>query len=135
MRCLLILSLLAASACSKPAPQQGLPIGTYESGTRDALCIAKNGDSQRGGLIVYGAGGANCTVSGRIEPSAKDFVLIPAGEGACRIALRADGSSISVGSVPDACSYYCGPGVSFNGKRFNRGADSSVTDIAGDPLC
>lgn len=137
MRWLLILCILAAAACSKVAPEQGLSSGIYKSGALDALCVAKAEGGERGGLIVYGEGETNCSLSGRIEASGGGYVLVPAGEGGCRIGLAETGGSISIGSVPGACSYYCAPGASLSGKRFKRVAAQGrkVVDLAGDPLC
>ena len=63
-------------------------------------------------------------------------MLVPKGEGDCRIPLVIEGNSVSVGRLPAACSYYCGPDATMAGKTYNR-ADTGAhaVDLAGDPLC
>ena len=63
-------------------------------------------------------------------------MLIPRGEGDCRIPFNASGNEVRIGVVPASCAYYCGPGVTLAGKSFSKdGAPQPVTDFAGDSLC
>jgi hypothetical protein len=135
MRPILCLALLLA-ACSQQPPEPSLTIGTFSGVGRDRLCIAGEPGNYRGGLIAFGSGDANCSASGRIERQDSQFALVPRGEGACRIPLTIEGNVVRVGQVPEACSYYCGPGASLAGKSYNRSdMGSNATDLAGDPLC
>ena len=135
MRAIFALALLLA-ACSQEPSQPSLTSGTFAGEGRDRLCIAGEGGAHRAGLIAYGAGDANCSAAGAVEPAGGGWVLVPRGEGECRIPLQIEGNRVRVGDAPAACSYYCGPGASLSGKTYNR-ADmgAKVVDLAGDPLC
>ena len=129
-----LLSLLAA--CSQEAAQPSLTTGTFAGDGRDRLCIAGEPGAYRAGLIAYGQGNANCSAAGRLEQAGGSWVLIPRGEGDCRIPVDIDDNVVRIGQLPAACSYYCGPGASLAGKSYNR-ADmgAKVVDLAGDPIC
>ena len=131
------LAILLLAACSQQQPAEpSIAAGTFAGEGRDRLCISGEGDSLRGGLIVFGQGDANCSVSGRIEGQGDQLALVPRGEGPCRIPLTIDGNTARLGEAPSSCSYYCGPGASMAGKSFNRSdMGAKVVDLAGDPLC
>ena len=135
MRPIFALALLLA-ACSKQPAQPDVSPGTFAGEERDRLCIAGEAGALRAGLIAYGQGDVNCSASGRLRQSGEGWLLVPRGEGDCRIPLQIDGSKVRVGQPPAACSYYCGPGATMAGKSFSR-ADMGATavDLAGDPLC
>ena len=135
MKRILLLAFLLA-ACSQEAAQPSLATGTFVGEGRDRLCIAGEPGAYRAGLIVYGQSDANCSAVGRLEQVGGGWVLVPRGEGDCRIPIQIDGNALRVGQAPAACSYYCGPGVSLGGKTFNL-ADmgAKAVDFAGDPLC
>ena len=136
MRPLLLLPTLLAACSQQPEPAPSVATGTFAGEGRDRLCIAGDPGSYRGGVIVFGAGDANCSASGKIEAQAGKFFLVPRGEGECRIPLTVEGNVVRVGDLPPACSYYCGPAATLSGKSFNR-ADmgSKAVDLGGDPLC
>jgi hypothetical protein len=135
MRPIYMLSLLLA-ACSQQPAGPGLTPGTFAGEGRDRLCVAGQAGSLRAGLIAYGQGDVNCSAAGSLQQAGQGWVLVPRGEGECRIPLAVEGNSIRIGQVSAACSYYCGPGASMAGKTFNR-ADmgAKAVDLAGDPLC
>ena len=135
MRPILPLALLLA-ACSQQPAEQSLTTGTFAGEGRDRLCVAGESGNYRGGLIAFGADDVNCSASGRIELPGGNAVLIPRGDGACRIPLTVEGNVVRIGEVPAACSYYCGPGVTMSRKSFARSdTGAPATDFAGDPLC
>ncbi len=135
MRAIFVLALLL-TACSREPSQPSLATGTFAGEGRDRLCIAGEGGGHRVGLIAYGAGDANCSAAGALEPAGQGWVLVPRGEGECRIPLQIEGNTVRVGKAAAACSYYCGPGAALSGKTYNRmGMGDKVTDLAGDPLC
>jgi hypothetical protein len=135
MRSIQLLVLLL-SACSQQPTAPSLQPGTFAGEGRDRLCIAGEAGRLRAGLIAYGTGNSNCSVSGSLEQMGSGWQLVPRGEGDCRIPLIIDGVSVRVGQLPPACSYYCGPGASMNGKSFGRSdASGEAVDLAGDPLC
>ena len=137
MRFLLLAALVSITACAKEdAPAPALPAGVYPGSGRDALCIAGQGGAQRAGFVVYGADDANCSAGGRIEAAGDGWTLIPVGDLACKIPLSVAAGRVSIGRVPPACAYYCGPGVTLNGKSFGPVTQGKPpTDLAGDPLC
>jgi hypothetical protein len=135
MRLIVALALLL-TACSKQPADAGLPSGTFAGAGRDRLCISGEAGALRAGLIAYGAGDVNCSASGKLEQSGQGWVLVPKGEGDCRIPLEIQDSNIRVGQPPAACSYYCGPAATMAGKAFARSdSTSKAADLAGDPLC
>jgi hypothetical protein len=125
------------AACSRgQEPADKIATGDFAGEGRDRLCIAGEAGNYRAGLIAFGAGGVNCSASGRLEVQGGQVALVPRGEGACRIPLIIESDAVRIGEVPAACSYYCGPGASMPGKTFNRAdSASATTDLAGDPLC
>jgi len=135
MRLTFALTLLL-TACTKPPAEPGLTPGTFAGEGRDRLCIAGQAGALRAGLIAYGPGNVNCSAAGRLQHAGQGWVLIPRGEGDCRIPLEIAGDQIRIARAPAACSYYCGPGAAMAGKTFNR-ADmgAKAVDLAGDPLC
>lgn len=135
MRLISALPLLLA-ACSQQSAEPSLQPGTFAGQGRDRLCIAGEAASLRAGLIVYGTGDVNCSASGSLQPAGQGWVLVPKGEGACRIPIEVEGNTIRTGQPPAACSYYCGPGATMAGKSFNRAdMEAKAVDLAGDPLC
>ena len=135
MRPVLPIALLLA-ACSQQPAEPSLATGNFAGQGRDRLCIAGEAGNYRAGLIAFGPGDVNCSAAGRVELADDQVVLVPRGEGGCRIPLTIDGNSVRVGEVPAACAYYCGPGASMAGKTYNR-ADmgAPATDLADDALC
>ena len=127
---------LLLAACSQRAENPSIPTGTYAGQGRDRLCIAGEPGNYRGGLIAFGQGDINCSASGRVVAEGGQFVLVPQGEGDCRIPLEIDGNVVRVGQPPAGCGYYCGPGADMAGRTYNR-ADmgAKAVDLAGDSLC
>ena len=136
MRLLLPCFVLLAACSQEQDPAFTIATGTFAGEGRDRLCIAGEAGSYRAGLVAFAAGDSNCSASGRIDEKDGQLALVPRGEGACRIPLSIEGNMVRIGQVPAACSYYCGPAASLNGKSFSR-ADMGTTaaDLAGDPLC
>jgi hypothetical protein len=135
MRPLLCFALLLAG-CSREPAQPSIATGTFAGQGRDRLCIAGDPGAYRAGLIAYGGGDANCSAAGKLEASPAGWVLIPKGEGDCKIPLAIEGDAVRVGQVSAACTYYCGPGATLADKSFTRSdKDSKAVDLAGDPLC
>ncbi len=132
MRILILAALLTASCAADPVPPDGAAEGTYAGSGRNALCIAGSGAGQRAGLIVYGEGNRNCSVSGTLVGGN----LIPAGDAECRIPLAIEGEAVTLGAAPASCDYYCGYDKKLAGERFELApGNAPVTDLAGDPLC
>ena len=127
---------LLLAACSQQPEKPSIATGTYAGQGRDRLCIAGEAGSYRGGLIAYGQDDINCSGSGPVIAEGGQFLLIPRGEGECRIPLEIQGNVVRIGQPPAACAYYCGPGATMAGRTYNR-ADmgAKAVDLAGDPLC
>lgn len=130
------LPFLLLAACSQPPAAPSLPVGSFAGEGRDRLCIAGEPGNYRAGLISYGSADTNCSARGQIEVGSDGVALVPRGEGPCRIALVVEGDRVSIGKLPAACSYYCGPGADMAGKSFRRTAGGgAAVDLVGDPLC
>jgi hypothetical protein len=71
------------------------------------------------------------------------WALVPNGEGDCKIPFSVNGDKVSLGPGHPSCSYYCGPGATFDGKSFHRvgpgnaaaAEQNPMVDFAGEPLC
>lgn len=127
---------LLLAACSQQEKDPSIPTGSYAGQGRDRLCIAGEAGNYRGGLIAFGDGETNCSASGRLLAEGGKYVLIPRGEGDCRIPLEIKANLVKVGQPPAACAYYCGPDAEMAGRAFNKAdTGSQVVDLAGDPLC
>jgi hypothetical protein len=137
MRSLIFILVAISAGCSQTQPDSPtINTGTFAGEGRDRLCLDGEPGSYRGGLIAFGKGNNNCSASGSIEWQGTDPVLIPRGEGSCRIPLQIEADVVRIGETPAACGYYCGPGASLVGKSFNRTDDGArAVDLAGDPLC
>ena len=135
MRRVLPLLILIAGCSAKP-DDAGPPSGSFSGGGRDRLCIAHREGGVRAGIITYGAGDSNCSVTGTLARAGAGWQLTPQGEGACKIALSIDGAAVGVTSVAASCSYYCAPGATLTGKTFKRDATAGiVSDFGGEAIC
>ena len=146
MRCLLIPALLLLPACRQEpdappdqpaaatAGQTETSSTTFAGSGRDRLCLAEG--AGRAGLITFGEGNANCSVTGSLARSGDRLTITPDGDAACRVQATLAGDRLTLGPAGAACAYYCGPSASFAGKQFTRTeGPEPVTDLAGDPLC
>ena len=132
----IIAAILLLAACSQQQAEPGVKPGTFAGEGRDRVCIAGEAGALQAALISYGNGDVNCSAAGRLEQAEGNWVLLPNGEGDCRIPLEIQGDAVHVGQPPAACSYYCGPGATVAGKKFQRSESASkAVDLAGDPLC
>jgi hypothetical protein len=135
MRIILPFALLI-TACSQQPTTPTLATGTFAGEGRDRLCIAGEAGAYRAGLIAYGQGDVNCSAAGHLEPAGASWVLVPKGEGPCRIPIEIQGNVARIGQLPAECAYYCGPGATMAGRSYNRSdMGSKAVDLAGDPLC
>lgn len=91
----------------------------------------------RAGLIAYGNGDSNCSLSGAANLSDGRLRIVPTGDSRCTVGISLKGRSAVVGERSAACNYYCGPGADFAGRVLieTNGPARPVTDLAGDPLC
>jgi hypothetical protein len=141
MRLLILIGPLMLAGCeaeaprAEPATASTLKVGHYfRAGGRGRLCVHPGDAPQRATFIAYaGDSAANCSASGALKPDGKGLVLVPAGEGGCRIAVNREGDRLTLGPAPAACDYYCGPGLKLGGQTF-QWADTSTADVAADPL-
>ncbi len=135
MRTIIPAALLLA-ACSQERENPSMPTGTYAGQGRDRLCIAGEAGNYRAGLIAFVQDGVNCSASGPLSAQNGRYVLVPRGEGECRIPLEIEGNVVRIGQPPAACAYYCGPGADMAGRTYNRSdMGAQAVDLAGDPLC
>ena len=132
----LVLPILCAACGESPTPME--PERTAETwrNGRDGLCLVREGQALKAGLIVYGPDNMNCSLAG---PAARDgdrLQITPRGDAACRVEIRLEGNRAVLGERPPACSYYCGPSANYSRRTLERSANgASVTDFAGGALC
>jgi len=133
-----IVALIAASACDR-IPDNSQLKGVYAGQGRDALClVAPMGSEKLGaGIVTYGSGDNNCTLTGEVRTAEGAIAFYADHDDACHFALNQESEALVLPQqIPASCSYYCGPGASLAGKRFEkREGASRPADFAGDPLC
>lgn len=128
-----------------PAPVQTATLtGLYESGPagrRNQMCVIEGSGRARFGLVVWGAGSEGCSGAGTAARQSETLRLTMAGDEACTIDARIDGTRVSFpASLPPGCAYYCSRGASFAGAPFDKTGGSAedalrAQDLAGDRLC
>lgn len=135
MRFPVVLSLFASLTASCSSDEENSS-QSWASG-RDGLCLSQAGETARAGLITYGSGNANCSVTGSARRNGNVLEIAPTGDSVCRITVQLAGDQAVIGSRSSTCSYYCGPGADFAGKTLRRSDKpaGSIVDLAGDPLC
>lgn len=132
-----------AAAPSRPSDAPGLA-GLYQSGGSaqpNQLCIADKGDSTQFAITIWGPNMAACAGAGLARRDGSKLTLTMTGESACAVTAEVkDGKVTLPASVPEGCSYYCAPKVSFAGASFTlresgAAGAAKAKDVAGDPLC
>jgi len=142
-----------AASSSAAAPSTGSPAavqtasltGFYESGPagrRNQMCMVERsaGDS-RFGLVVWGAGSEGCSGSGTAVRQGETLRLTMAGDEACTIEARIDGTRVTFpAALPPGCAYYCSRGAHFAGAAFDKTGGTAedamrAEDLVGDRLC
>jgi hypothetical protein len=131
------LAALLLAACSRGADPGDAVVGVYRGPGRDGLCIAREGQGLKAGLITYGDGDTNCSLNGRAEFRGDSLIVTPRGDSECSIKIRITNGIARLGERARVCAYYCGPGADYAGKELRKTPDAAikVTDFAGDPLC
>ena len=129
-----LLPLLVILGCSPAEPEAASE--SWAEG-RDGLCVTGSGEALRAGLIIYGGGNANCSMTGSATREGDAIRIRPAGDSQCSVEVIISGNSARVGQRSAACSYYCGPGADYSGRTLQRSDRpvTAVTDFASDPLC
>ena len=79
MRRVLPLLILIAGCSAKP-DDAGPPSGSFSGAGRDRLCIANREGGVRAGIITYGAGDSNCSVTGTLARAGAGWQLTPQGD-------------------------------------------------------
>jgi hypothetical protein len=133
----LLLTVLMLAGCSNAGDSDDSLVGIYHGQDRDALCIAREGEGLKAGLIAYGDGDMNCSFSGRAQISGNSLVLTPRGDSECSVEIDIANGIATLGQRAAACAYYCGPGANFGGRKLLKTPEASakVSDFAGDPIC
>ena len=129
--------VLALSGC-KPAGHDPQAAALYRGEGRDRLCLLPDGDTYRAGLIVYGTGNTNCSLTGTAVLDGLTLAITPSGDPACTVTAAMTNGAARFGALPASCVYYCAPGVDPAGRSFHKidGADpGEATDYAGERLC
>ena len=139
MRILIVILPLLLAGCDAEAPRAvaavTLKVGHYfQQGGRGRFCVHPGSLPQRAIFIAYVKEGmANCSASGTLQPNGKGLVLIPGGEGDCRIPVDRQADRLTLGPSPAACDYYCGPNLKLGGQSFDW-VDTSTAEMMADPL-
>jgi len=137
MRILLCLLVLGTAACSKAAGPGDALVGVYRGSDRDGLCVAREGEALKAGLITFGDGASNCSLTGRAEIRGDALVITPRGDSECSVEIRVANGAATLGGRSQACAFYCGPEADYAGRVLRKAPDAAsiVSDFAGDPLC
>ena len=131
------LAALLLTACSRGSEPREAVVGVYRGPDRDGLCIAREGEGLKAGLITYGQGDINCSLNGRGELHGDSLIITPRGDSDCSVNVGIANGVARIGPRSQACAYYCGPKADYAGRELRKMPDatSKVTDFAGDPLC
>lgn len=120
----------------------GLYLGEGEGKQQDRVCMVEvPSGTVRFGIVTLEPDRAACSGIGRVEQTGTGVRLIMVGEQDCAVRASVAGTWVSLtASVPEGCSYYCGPGATLAGKSFEKTDDSlegamSADDLVGNPLC
>ena len=144
---LLLFPLLAAcggdeGAQIETADLTGLYHGEGEGEQRDRTCVVTDPSGFVWfGIVTMGPGRAACSGIGQVEHNGDAVRLAMAGDEECDISARMEGTHLVFpATVPDSCAYYCSPGATLAGKRFEKTGDTAeaamqAADLVGDPLC
>nr|WP_294169010.1 hypothetical protein [uncultured Sphingomonas sp.] len=141
---LFLVSALLLTACREQeapaANQSSVPaaaasgLRTYAGQGRDRLCLDER--ANRAGLITYGQGDANCSLTGTLQLAGERLTIAPDGDESCRVAATLAGGQVTLGPRMPECAYYCGPTADYSGRSFQMGGGGGpITDLGGDPLC
>ena len=138
MRRLILIALILSGCRAGNAPAEA---SLYRGEGRDRLCLVPDGEGYRAGLIAYGAGDSNCSLSGRAAFDGRKLTMSPRGDPACILTAtvaRGVARVARVAPLARTCAYYCAPGADMSGRsfrKFARGVPAEARDFAGDPLC
>lgn len=132
----------AREAAVQTAELTGLYEGEGEGERRDRMCVIDRGTGiARFGIVTWAAGDANCSGAGEAVREGEALRLTMAGDEECMIEARIENGNVTLpAAIPEGCAYYCGPGATLAGKRFEKTGGTAedamrATDLVGDPLC
>ncbi|HEX9933527.1 MAG TPA: hypothetical protein VGB08_11855 [Allosphingosinicella sp.] len=139
----------SGQAASPSTPAQAVQTasltGLYEgpaAAQRNQMCMVdRSAGDTRFGLVVWGAGSEGCSGSGSAVRQGNVLRLTMAGDEACTIEARIEGTRVSFPpSLAPGCAYYCSRGARLAGAAFdktggNAGDAMRAQDLVGDPLC
>ena len=119
--------------------------GLYESGPagrRNQMCVTERAaGGARFGLVVWGAGSEGCSGSGSAVRQGETLRLTMAGDEACTIDARIQGTQVTFpAALPAGCAYYCSRGARFAGTTLDKTGGTAedamrAQDLVGDRLC
>ncbi len=135
MRQLILIALILSGCRAGNAPAEA---SLYRGEGRDRLCLVPDGDGYRAGLIAFGAGDSNCSLSGRAAFDGRKLTMSPHGDSSCIVTATVVDGVARVAPLPPSCAYYCAPGADMSGRSFRKIAHGDLAeakDFAGDPLC
>lgn len=138
----------SGAPASRPAaaPVQTASLtGLYEGGPaggRNQMCVIERpGREARFGLVVRGAGSEGCSGVGAAVRRGDALRLTMAGDEACTIEARIEGTRVAFpASLPAGCAYYCSRGARLAGAAFDKTGGAAedalrAEDFIGDRLC
>ena len=113
-----------------------------EGGQPAQMCmVSDSSGTTRFGIVTGASGGGSCGGAGTALRDGDRLTLTMTGDEQCVIEARLEGTSVTFPStLGQGCAYYCGPGASLAGARFEKTGGSAddamrALDLAGDPLC
>ncbi len=130
---------------SRGAVQTAELTGLYEArgqgGQGDRMCMVSEPSAAAGfGIVIEGPNGS-CGGAGEAVLANDRLRLVMTGDEQCVIEARVEGTQVAFPStVPEGCAYYCAPGATLSGARFEKTGGTAedamrALDLAGDPLC
>jgi hypothetical protein len=127
------------------AVQTATLVGLYESGgsgTGNQMCVLDRATGNaRFGLVVRGAGEQGCSGAGEAVRQGDTLRLTMAGDEACTIEARIEGTRIAFpAQLAPGCAYYCSSGAGMAGVTLDKTGGTPedamrAVDLVGDRLC
>jgi hypothetical protein len=118
--------------------------GLYEARgeeQRSRICMISKPSGVAAFALVIERPNGSCSGAGDAVRTNELLRLTMTGDEECVIQAQIEETRVTFPStVPESCAYYCAPGATLAGERFEKTGGTAedamrATDLAGDPLC
>lgn len=119
----------------------GLYEARMDAGRAQMCMVSAAGGAASFGIVSETGAGPGCGGAGEAVRDGNRLRLTMAGDEACVIDAQISGRDVKLPvTLPEGCSYYCGPGATLAGTVLTKTGETRedamrAADLAGDPLC